>query len=672
MPNEKKPASPESECEKPSEVNLPRSNATIETKVGDVSAGTSVTPGTNSSSEAAFLQTFHSLPGLMCSLTPDMRVEFVNRPLLEYFGMTLEEMQGWKSTEIVHPDDLESLIAENRYAAEVGMPYEFERRCRRHDGAFRWLQMRGHPVRNEQGEIIRWYSLLIDVEDIKRAQEQLSQSEQRLKRIINSMPMLVWSADASGMMDFLNDKWLSYSGMEAYQALGAGWVAAIHPDDVPGSLALWKEQIVSGNHETAELEARFRRHDGEYRWFLVRASALRDSAGNIVNWFGTNIEIHDRKLAEQRIQRSEAFLAEAQRLMQVGSFFWCVETNELTWSRELYRIFQFEPGSVVTFERVMTRVHPDYRYRIENLMNQTFGKINTIEYENRLVMDDGSERILLVTIHRNYGRTERTEYLGTIADITARRQAEDELAKAQAELSRVARASSLGLLTASIAHEVSQPLVGILANASTCVRALDQSSPNIPTALQSTKRILRDANRASDVIGHLRNLFNQKHTNFEVFDLNECAMEILEITNFDIQRNRIALHHNFNPNIPNASGIRVQIQQVIINFIRNSIESLSVVDAKRRKIIIGTGFDESALWLSVEDSGTGFPAEVSARLFDPFFSTKADGMGIGLAVSRSIIEAHKGTLWATSSEDKGAIFGFRLPLSAGSTEVDLH
>ena len=252
----------------------------------------------------------NSIPGLVCTMSPAGEVRLLNRPQVrEYFGKTPTELKDWALSDAVHPDDLPRVIAAFTHSITTGIPYDIEHRCRRADGVYRWFQVRALPVRDTDGGITGWYVLLIDIDDRKRAEEALQASERDLSSIINTIPMLAWSARTDGFCDFLNQRWLDFTGLSAEQARGSGWRAAIHPDDAKGLLDSWQMALVTV--QLADVEARMRRFDGEYRWFLLRASPLRDESGKIVKWYGTNTDIDDRKRAEEELRAVRHFSPKA-------------------------------------------------------------------------------------------------------------------------------------------------------------------------------------------------------------------------------------------------------------------------------------------------------------------------------------------------------------------------
>jgi C4-dicarboxylate-specific signal transduction histidine kinase len=284
-----------------------------------------------------------------------------------------------------------------------------------------------------------------------------------------------------------------------------------------------------------------------------------------------------------------------------------------------------------------------------------------VQLEFRLQMPDGAVKHVHVAAHTR-GDHGELEYIGAVQDVTERRSSEEALSKARSELSRVARVTSLGVLTASIAHEVNQPLAGIVTNASTCLRMLAADPPNLDGARETARRTIRDGNRASEVITRLRALYGKKEPTIESVDLNEATREVIALSLSELQRNRVIVRPELADDLPPVTGDRVQLQQVILNLIRNGSDAMSSVDDRPRQLLIRTERDEGdRVSLTVQDAGTGFDPQAVERLFEGFYTTKNDGMGIGLSVSRSIIESHHGRLWATLNNGPGAAFSFSIP-----------
>jgi len=601
-----------------------------------------------------------TIPTTAWSTRPDGYCDFLNQRWLDHAGMTLEQAQGWGWRAAIHPDDLKALLEYWQSCLVSGIPVETEVRIRRFDGEYRWFLFRANPLRDESGKIVRWYGTNIDIDDRKRGEEALRASERNLSLNINAMPTLLASARPDGWGDFFNQRWLNYTGLSAEQLEGWGWATPLHPQDVEGLLTIWRSSLVSG--EPLEAEARMRRFDGVYRWLLFRANALRDASGTIVKWYGNAVDIEDRKKAEDKLRRSEAFLAEAQRLSLTGSFSWRVPTGEITWSEQLYRIYGFDPAVTVTLELMRSRLHPEDVPLMNTMVERVRKSGQDFDYEQRLLMPDHSVKRLQIVGHSSRDRSGQLEYIGTVQDVTQRRFAEEAVARARTELANMARVTSLGMLTASIAHEVNQPLFGIITNASTCLSMLASDPPDFEGARETARRTIRDGNRASDVIKRLRTLYSKKEPSLESMDLNEAAREVISLSMSELQRQRVIVRQDLADELPLLTADRVQVQQVILNLLRNASDAMSDVTDRPRELLITTEREaDDRVRLSVKDVGVGFEPQAADRLFEAFYTTKNEGMGMGLSISRSIIEAHRGRLWATANDGPGATFSFFIP-----------
>jgi C4-dicarboxylate-specific signal transduction histidine kinase len=378
-------------------------------------------------------------------------------------------------------------------------------------------------------------------------------------------------------------------------------------------------------------------------------------------------EVAERRRAEEALKRSEAFLVEGQRLSRTGSFSWRLDTDEITFSEELYRIFEFDYGAPVMLEQIVGRVHPEDIPLLSEKMDLARKNINDHDYAIRLRMPDGRVKYLRTKSYGIRDRDGRLEHVGAIQDATEHRLSEEALAKVSSELARVARVTSLGALTASIAHEINQPLSGIVTNASTCLRMLATDPPNIDGARETARRTIRDGNRASEVITRLRALCSKKETAIESLDLNEATREVIALSLSELQRNRVILRTELASDLPVVKGDRVQLQQVVLNLLRNASDAMSPVNGRPRHMVITTEREEGdRVRLTVQDAGVGLDPQAMDRLFEAFYTTKNDGMGMGLSISRSIIERHHGRLWAAPNDGPGATFSFAIPCAPAS------
>jgi PAS domain S-box-containing protein len=379
------------------------------------------------------------------------------------------------------------------------------------------------------------------------------------------------------------------------------------------------------------------------------------------------LDLSDHKRAERALRRSEAFLAAGQRLSQTGSFSWRVATDEVTWSQQLHRIYELEIGVMLTPEMISTRVHPEDVSLLEKMkiVERTQGGANDFEWQYRLLMPDHSIKYLHAVAHATRDEDGQLEYIAAVQDVTARRLSEEARDKARSELAHVARVTSLGALAASIAHEVNQPLAGIVTNASTCLRMMSADPPNVEGARETMRRTIRDGNRAATVITRLRALFDKKEARTELVDLNAATRDVIALLLSELQRSGVVLRVEFADQLPAVTGDRVQLQQVILNLLLNASEAMSGVEHRPRQLVIRTERDgDSDVRLTVQDAGSGFEPQAVNSLFEAFYTTKAGGMGIGLSVSRSIIESHHGRIWASPNDGPGATFAFAIPCAS--------
>lgn len=673
--------------------------------------------------ESHFRSIADSIPALVSLKLPNGKDELVNSRTLEYFGKSLDELNAASLHDTVHPDDHARLLAVSKgpglqavdpYDLEVRAAdsFDIEVRLRRADGIYRWHHVRAFPLRDPEGPIVFWYLLQTDIDDLKRAEAQLA-GEKRLLEMVAAGDSLSDILDAlcRFVEDTAGDCACSvllvdpdgptfrhgagsslpkdyntvFDGKSIDPTFGPCSLAAtvktpVIASDVltdarwsaspwPGMMAAidmrscWSTPVLSGDRKALGVFAVYR-HEPE-----SPSQLQRDLIEQVTHIASIAIEGAQR---ESALKRSEAFLKEAQRLSSTGGFSWNVATNEITWSDEVYRIFGLEPGGPLTPDVTDLRVHPGDLPFVYEKVNQARIDGKDFGFDYRLVMPDGSVKYLHTVFHRTEDSDGRFEFVGAIQDVTQRRRSEDALGELRTELTRVARITSLGALTASIAHEVNQPLSGILTNASTSLRMLAADPPNIDGARETARRTIRDANRAAEVITRLRALFAKKAATTEPVDLSDAAQEIIALSLSELQRNGVIVRTEFAGDLPPVTGDRVQLQQVILNLVLNASDAMSGLIDRSRQLTIRTDLGpDGSVRLAVQDTGIGFGTEHAGRLFDAFFTTKSGGMGIGLSVSNSIVENHQGRLWAEANDGPGATFLFSLPRrTEGETTQD--
>jgi PAS domain S-box-containing protein len=651
--------------------------------------------------ENEFSRLVDALPGLAWTTLPDGRTDFINQRWYDYTGMSRDEAAGFGWHAAIHPDDRPHVLDHwGRFLAS-GEPGVAEGRLRRHDGVYRWFTLSAAPLVDASGRIVKWCGVNTDIDARKQAEIQLA-GEVRilqmvtrgdsLRQVLEALCALVEEIAAGCLCSILivdpsGERFQVGAGPslpEPYNDLLEG--KTIDPKYGPCSLAVvtkapvitadlahdprwdasawvpvmaayglqscWSMPISSGGRKVLGVFAVYR-HEAESPTAVER---------ELIDWF-TNIAgiVIERAQIDAALLRSEAYLEEAQKLSQTGSFGWRLATDRHFWSNEILRIFGYEASTAITLDSILSRVHPeDAALARQALALAADG--HDIDFEPRLLMPDGAVKHVHVVAHGGRDRDGQLEYVGAVQDVTERRLAEETLAKVRSELAHVSRVMALGTLTASIAHEVNQPLSGIITNASTCLRMLAADPPNIDGARQTATRTIRDGHRAADVITRLRALFSGKNAKSEAVDLNEATREVIALSTSELQRSRVAVRSDLADGLPRVPGDRVQLQQVVLNLLLNAMDATCGLDDRPRLVEIRTELDdEDHIRLTVRDNGVGFESQDVQRLFEAFHTTKSNGMGIGLSVSRSIIESHGGRLWAAANEGPGATFSFCIP-----------
>ncbi len=373
----------------------------------------------------------------------------------------------------------------------------------------------------------------------------------------------------------------------------------------------------------------------------------------------------ERKRAEEALRRSEAFLAEGQRLGQIGSYSWRVATDKIEWSNELYRMYEFEIGAPVTLELIRTRVHPQDLSLYEKMVEEARNGGKDFEWQFRLMMADQSIKHLHSVAHATRDQDGQLEYVAVVQDVTERRQSEEALDKSRSELAQMSRLTTMGEMAASIAHEVNQPLTAVTNNGNACLRLLANRNLEPDVLRRALEEIVADGTRASAVLARIRAFMKKGPVEKIPLDVNDVIHEVLVLAGRELEEHQVLIDRQLTAGLPLVLADRVQLQQVLLNLIKNGIDAMIAVADRPRLLCVQSRIDESGdVLVAVGDSGTGIGFELD-RVFDPFFTTKANGMGMGLAISRSLVESHGGRLWATPNSPHGAVFSFTLPASGG-------
>jgi PAS domain S-box-containing protein len=384
-----------------------------------------------------------------------------------------------------------------------------------------------------------------------------------------------------------------------------------------------------------------------------------------------NLEIAERKRAEEKLRQSEAYLAEAQKLTHTGSWVWEVGGKRaLHLSGEWYRVYGFDPNDgLAAWEKRLQRIHPDDRARRQQIIDKAITEKSEYDVEYRILLPDGAVRHIYSVGHPvSDASGDLVQFLGSSTDITEHRRAEEALRQAQADLARISRVTTMGELTASLAHEVNQPIAAAVTDANTCLRWLNRENPDLEEARQAASRVVKDATRAAEVISRTRLLFKKGSLQWELVDMNEIIREMLAWMISDMSRRSIAVRLELGEDLPQIIGDRVQLQQVLMNLMVNGIDAMKDSDGTRELAIKSRPGENGQILVSISDTGVGLPAEQADKIFNAFFTTKPNGTGMGLRISRSIIESHGGRLWASDNSPRGASFHLTLPIQAEARE----
>jgi PAS domain S-box-containing protein len=857
-------------------------------------------------------------PGLGWTAGPDGSADFLNRQWLEYSGLAIEEAIGWGFLVTIHPDDLPRMMEDVQRALKTCDFFESECRIRRHDGEYRRFLFRGTPVQDSEGNIVKWIGINTDIEDHRRVEDALRASEESLRLIIDGIPGLIHAMGPSGEVEIVSRQVMDFFG-RSFEEFN-DWPSLLHPDEHDFVLGIWQRSLET--HEPVDIEHRVLRPDGTYTWVHSRGNPLTDPENRVIRWYYLITVIEGRRKAEEKLKRSEAYLLEAQRLSQTGSFGCKLSTREMIWSDETFRIFDYAPNINPTVEHILWRIHPEDRTLVSTYVDRAMRDGVDCDFECRLLLPDESVKHLHLVAHAIRDESGSTEFLGAVIDITERKRVHEALRRSesyllegqrlthtgsfgwsvpeknptylseeclhifgfdpkkgmptwedrlqrvhpedqaqwqekieraiqeksgyevdyriilpcatlkhihvvghpvlseagdlvefigtamdvterwkteealreneyhlrliieaipaliwcalpidgkviyanqrfcnyagrtldelleckwsslihpddtettsrswrhalktgepheithrlrrgdgeyrwfqtlaeplrdrdnritrwyglnieideskkmaealrftQAKLTRATQIATVAELSASIAHEINQPLAAVVANADACEMWLSTDPPNLERARQAIQRIIRDGNASAAVIQRIRALFRAETANKVALDMNEVIQEVLHLVSNELQRKRVSVQLELSPELPATLADRVQMQQLMINLVNNGIEAMDGMTNRSKKLLLSSKSDDSSILIEVCDHGSGLVD--LERAFEPFFTTKDKGMGIGLSICRSIVEAHEGNIWITRNKDQGTTFSFRLPVFAEGLE----
>jgi len=620
------------------------------------------------------------VPSHLWRLSPAGEPIFFNRRMVDYLGFGLEGTERRGSTRLdvliqrtVHPDDQSTFRSGLSQSLATGQAFALRYRLRRHDGVYRWMSSRAEPMHDDMGIVRQWYGLCHDIDDQIRGEEAVRRREHDLRMLVDTVPVQIWCTTPAGEPSYINKTMADYIGLWLGDFDEAGGLPSairqlVHPDDRSGLQAALYHCFTTGS--PFEMTYRNQRWDGVYRWTAGRAQPLRDPTGAIVQWFGVCVDIDDLVNARNALRESEQNL---QRLVDaLPTQIWAAKPDgEPTYLN--HRLSQFVGFGLGELEvpdisrlqaAIQGSVHPDDASAVGAALRRAFSSGEPFAMKYRQRRADGVYRWIS-------GRAEPLrdsenvirQWYGVSYDIDDDVRTQEELRQTRERLAAASQAASLAELSASIAHEVNQPLAAAVANSYAAQRWLDTDPPNSQRARVAVERVVRDANSVAEVVGRIRALFRQSRSRRTPVDIGGAIMEARSLLTDEAERHRVRIEIHMEPGLPPAPSDRVQLQQVLINLMRNAIEAMVTVSGER-VLTVGARCADGGIEVEVTDTGTGIAQP--ERVFEAFFTTKESGMGMGLAISRNIVEAHGGRLKAEPHVPHGTRFSFTLPLAASN------
>jgi len=585
----------------------------------------------------------------------------VNREACDSLGYSREELIGRHRSDFDVGLD-EASIARIRQRVIAGETVTFETRHRRNDGS-------SFPVEIHQGQFEqggrRFLCLARDITERKRAEDELRESEERFRTLVQFSFDVYWESDAQHRFT----RQVFAEGLGDAPAPGSEigktrWEVPYLEPDAEG----WRK-----HRETLDAHLPFRDFelarptpDGGKRYVSVSGLPVFDKSGRFIGYRGVGRHITERKRVEEALRRSEAYLSEAQRLSHTGTAV-LQATGPVYLSEEAYRILGVDPRQgLPDRETLLQRIHPDDRDRVDAEIQAALRQQRHYELEFRIVRPDGTIKYLESTGHPLLSADgHAVEILGTYIDVTERKRAQEEherLRQVEAELAHVNRLSIMGELAASLAHEILHPIATARNNASAGINFLEMRPPNLDEVREALSCVVRDADRAKDIVDRMREHIRKAPPRKEPFDLNETIKEVIVMVQSAIAKNRVSVRTHLADGLIPVQGDRVQLQQVLVNLILNAVEAMSSMEEGARELSISTEQSPTGgMLVAVGDSGPGIDPQRLQRVFEPFYTTKTSGVGMGLAICRSIIDDHGGRLWADANKPRGTVFQFTLP-----------
>ncbi len=566
------------------------------------------------------------------------------------------EMPYKDALAIVHPEDRERVDAVLQEALRTKKDCEIEYRIPQADGTVQWISSRGGCTYDPAGTPLRMTGVSHDITERKRSELALQESEQRFRRMTDAAHMMVWMAGPDKGCIYFNRAWLDFTGRRMEQEVGDGWAEGVHPEDLERIASAYSRAFDA--HKAFQLEYRLRRYDGEYRWIIDVGTPLYEDDGRFCGYLGSCLDITDRKRAEEERQ----LLAAVVESSRDAIYSLDPDDRITSWNPGAEQLFGYTAAEVKG-QPVWLLVPPESHEETMRALKKVRAGEPVSDFETVRRRKDGID--VQVSIAGAPIRSADGAIVGvstTIRDVTERKRAEEEADRLHGELAHMSRVTMLGELTASLAHELNQPLTAIVSNAHAGERYLMAPTPPLGEVAEILADVAADAQRAGETIRRMRSLLKKDTTRFGPLDVNEIIREVVALTQTDALIRHQPIELALAPDLPPVHGDRVQLQQVLLNLVLNGMEAMGAAAPAARRLDIQTLRAGPAVHVGVHDQGPGIPPDKLEMVFESFFTTKASGLGLGLAISRSIVEAHGGRIWAANHPECGATFWFSLPV----------
>jgi PAS domain S-box-containing protein len=609
-----------------------------------------------------------AIPGMLWVTGPDGEVTRVNQRTLDFTGASsVEDLLnlGWQK--FLHPEDFPKTASAFFHAIQTGESYEDLQRVRRMDGEYRWHHVRAEPLRDREGRIIEWYGLSVDIDEGKRIEQRLRRSEAYLAEAQRLTHTATVAYNATEILYF-SDEAFRLFGFDPLQGLPnreAVW-QRIHPDDV--DTVNEKIERALRERRSCQNEFRLKLSDATVKHVDADILPVFSAIGELVEIIATAVDVTERKRAEDTLRRGEAWLAQAQRLSRTGTWVLNGASRRfLYWSDESYRIWGFDPlKGLPSRDDMWGRIHPDDREAVWEEVQDAIREQREMFRDFRILLPDGTVKYLESNTYHEFSPLgELIEVICTNVDVTDRKRAQDErerLRQLEADLAHINRLSMMGELAASLSHEILHPIATARNNARAGMRFLEMTPPNLSEVKEALGCVVRDADRAKDIVGRIRSQIKRAPPQKERFDLHEAINEVIVMVRSAIAKDAISVNTRLMDGLVPVQGDRVQLQQVLVNLVLNAVEAMSSVEDGARELSIRTEQSQTGgVLVAVHDSGPGIDSVDLERVFEPFYTTKTNGIGMGLSICQTIIRGHGGRLSMRANEPRGTVFQFTLP-----------